>query len=91
MTWTSSFLQVWYLGPNIGHAILGLKPAGCTYLAGECRHPHQHGRGISLLSPWVPLITIAPMPSQWEKANTMHVFAQGVHGTSPFAIVMSES
>ena len=28
-------LQVWYFGPNIGHAILGLEPSGCTYLAGE--------------------------------------------------------
>ena len=28
-------LQVWYFGPNVGHAILGLKPSGCTYLAGE--------------------------------------------------------
>ena len=35
-------LQVWYFGPNIGHAILGLEPSGCTYLAGEaaaCIYP----------------------------------------------------
>ena len=62
LTWTTLFLQVWYFGPNIGHAILGLKPAGCTYLAGECGHPHQHRQGISLLSPCVPLITIATVP-----------------------------
>lgn len=28
-------LQVWYFGPNIGHAVLGLEPSGCSYLAGE--------------------------------------------------------
>ena len=34
------YLQVWYFGPNIGHAILGLEPSGCTYLTGEpAAHP----------------------------------------------------
>jgi hypothetical protein len=26
--------QVWYFPANVGHAILGLSPIGCTYLAG---------------------------------------------------------
>ncbi|CAL5224395.1 g7076 [Coccomyxa viridis] len=51
--------DVWYFGPNIGHAILGLEPSGCTYLAVYDNGTFDEYASSFDLSTW---ISILPTP-----------------------------
>ncbi|KAK9903301.1 hypothetical protein WJX75_002290 [Coccomyxa subellipsoidea] len=59
--------DVWYFGPNIGHAILGLEPSGCTYLAVYDNGTFDEYSSSFDLSTWISLL---PTPILSQHLNT---------------------
>ncbi|CAK0733662.1 hypothetical protein CVIRNUC_000312 [Coccomyxa viridis] len=59
--------DVWYFGPNIGHAILGLEPSGCTYLTVYDNGTFDEYSSSFDLSTWISRL---PRPILSQHLNT---------------------